>query len=111
MASTASSANVSMILTLPAESTDSRPGSGPRQPSLQGLKPCITGIASHLNHVPDTTCHIDRGAAGSGTAIANITTREGRHTPAPKAKARKLGIQRKHGFGIAGCETGHQAIE
>lgn len=28
-----------------------------------------------------------------------------------KVKARKLGIQRKHGFGKAGCETGYQAIE
>jgi hypothetical protein len=54
-----------------------------------GQKPRITGIASHLNHVPDTTCHIKGAGAGSGTAIAYITTRQGRNgQPGEGKKAR-----------------------
>ena len=72
---------MSMILTAPAWLTDSEPGGNPRMHPRQGQKPCISGTASHLNHVPDTTCHIGGGAAGSGTAIAITTATSGRNGP------------------------------
>src|ERR1700730_4582296 len=78
MASTAPTAKVSMILTPPAWLTGSRPGSDPRQPPQLRKRGRITGIASHLNCVPDTTCHIEWSAGDYGTAIADITGREGR---------------------------------
>src|SRR6266404_4605063 len=74
-----STLNVSMILTPPARLTGSRPGSDPRQPPQLRRKGRITGIASHLNYVPNTTCHIEWGAGDYGTAIANITSREDRN--------------------------------
>jgi hypothetical protein len=68
-----------MILTPPAWLTGSRPGSDPRLPPQLRRNGRITSIASHLNHVPDTTCHIEWGTVDCGTAIANITGREGRN--------------------------------
>jgi hypothetical protein len=59
--------------------TGSRPDSEPRQPPKLRRQGRIMGIASHLNYVPDTTCHIEWGAGDYGTAIANITGREGRN--------------------------------
>jgi hypothetical protein len=84
------------------------PDRAPRPKPRQGRKGRITGIASHLNHVPDTTCHVEAVIAGSGTAIAYITPSSG--LPLINRAARKvkgtsqLGIQRKHGFGKAGCQ-------
>jgi hypothetical protein len=37
----------------------------------------ITGTASHLNHVADTTCHIGGGAATAGMGVAYITSKTG----------------------------------
>ena len=62
------------------------PGGDPRPQPQQGRKGRITGFASHLNHVPDTTCHIDRGAAGFGTAIAYITPDRAETGPKGEAK-------------------------
>ena len=81
MAGAASTANLSMILTPHAWLTGSRPGSDPRQPPQLRRKACITGVASHLSYVPDTTCHIEWGAGDYGTAIANLTTREAETGP------------------------------
>jgi hypothetical protein len=36
----------------------------------------ITGTASHLNHVPDTTCHIGDRRAPAGMRVAYITTKQ-----------------------------------
>ena len=63
-AAPASSANASMILTTAcpaavAATRTARPADAP----AAGRNRRITGTASHLNHVPDTTCHIGRGCA------------------------------------------------
>ena len=78
------SANVSMILTAAARRADSEPSADPRKQPQQGPKGRISGTASHLNHVPDATCHIGGTAAGSGTAIATTTGRSGRNGPEVK---------------------------
>jgi hypothetical protein len=37
----------------------------------------ITGSASHLNHVADTTCHIGGAGATAGMRVAYITSKRG----------------------------------
>ena len=96
--STAPSANVSRILTPPRLGTDSEQGGEPCRCAARGVKGRITGIASHLNHVPDTTCHIGRGDGGSGTAIAITTSRSGRYGPEGEEQNARV-LKRKHGFG------------
>ena len=99
-----------MILTPPDAGTDSESGDQPRECAPQGVKGRITGIASHLNHVPDTTCHIGRGAQGFGTAIAITTIRSGRSGREDEDQnARDL--KESMGSEVAGCKTGHQALE
>src|SRR4051812_31211108 len=100
-----------MILTPPARLTDSEPGGEPQKHPRQGLKPCISRTASHLNHVPDTTCHIEGGAAGSGTAIAITTSRSEPKRLAKVKNQNARDLEESMGSEEAGCKTGHQAIE
>jgi hypothetical protein len=62
---------------------------------LEGSQPraklLITGIASHLNHVADTTCHIGDALEAAGMSVAYITTRRAAtRAPIGKEASRRI---------------------
>ena len=100
-----------MILTLPAWMTDSRPGSDPRQAPHAPAKGSHNGNCVTLEPRPGYNMSHRMSYRGLWHGHCKYNNQTGVETDPLKVKARKLGIQRKHGFGKAGCETGHQAIE
>src|SRR6266581_1860960 len=110
MASIAATAKVSMILTPPAWLTGSRPGRATRGSRPTAAKGAHNGHCVTLELRPgyNMSHRARRRELWHGHCKYN---RQRGPKPVPEGEVRKPGIQRKHGFGTAGCETGHQAIE
>ena len=70
-------ANTSTILTAHCRNRRAVPPFEPVRPAPRRRKLLITGIASHLNHVPDTTCHIGGRPGPAGMRVAYITGKRG----------------------------------
>jgi hypothetical protein len=111
VASSVPTANVSMILTLPAWVTDSEPGSDPRQTPHPPVNSSHNGNCVTPEPRPRYNMSHGMGSRGLWHGRCRYNSAERVETDPLKVKARTLGIQRKHGFGTAGCETEHQAIE
>jgi hypothetical protein len=72
-----STANTSTILTAHCRNRRAVAPFGPVRPASRRRKLLITGTASHLNHVPDTTCHIGGRPGPAGMRVAYITGKRG----------------------------------
>jgi hypothetical protein len=70
-------ANPSMILTARCRNRRATSCFEPFRPAPRRRKLLITGTASHLNHVPDTTCHIGGLIEPAGMRVAYITGKRG----------------------------------
>jgi hypothetical protein len=70
-------ANTSTILTAHCRNRRVVPRFEFVRPARRWRKLLITGIASHLNHVPDTTCHIGGLPGAAGMRVAYITGKSG----------------------------------
>ncbi len=89
-------ANASTILTGRYRHTRERGPSHRLGASQPGAKLLITGIASHLNHVADTTCHIGGVPAAAGMGVASITSRRARE---PRTGRKQAGGFKKYSAG------------
>src|SRR5580704_12626770 len=72
-----STANTSTILTAHCRNRRAVAPFDPVRPASRRRKLLITGTASHLNHVPDTTCHIGGRPGPAGMRVAYITGKRG----------------------------------
>lgn len=72
-----STANTSTILTAHCRNRRAVSSFEPVRPASRRRKLRITGTASHLNHVPDTTCHIGGRPGPAGMRVAYITGKRG----------------------------------
>jgi len=72
-----STANTSTILTAHCRNRRAVPPFEPVRPAFRRRKLLITGTASHLNHVPDTTCRIGGRPGPAGMRVAYITGKRG----------------------------------
>jgi hypothetical protein len=81
-----STANTSTILTGHGQRRGRRARFMPFRAPQHGAKLLITGTASHLNHVPDTTCHIDGRDGPAGMRVAYITGKRGDVDPREGSK-------------------------
>jgi hypothetical protein len=96
-------ANTSTILTAHCRNRCTVPGFEPVRPARRWRKLLITGIASHLNHVPDTTCHIGGLPGAAGTRVAYITGKSGEVAlgkEASKADSNKAWIWNEAGTSV-----------
>src|SRR3954447_19850805 len=103
MAACASSANMSMILTPPAQLTDSRLRRRLAAPAATGAKASHNGHCVTLEPCPryNMSHQMTRRGRWHGHCLYNYQTRH-HHAKAwvqPKGEGKKLGIRRKHGFG------------
>jgi hypothetical protein len=72
-----STANTSTILTAHCRDRCAAPPFESVRPASRRRKLLITGTTSHLNHVPDTTCHIGGRPRPAGMRVAYITGKRG----------------------------------
>jgi hypothetical protein len=92
----------SMILTVRPPTIGSRQAPGTFEAPRGSGKPLITGIASHLNHVPVTTCHIEDRRAPAGMRVAYITPKQG---DVPSGRKQASGILIKRGSERGKCPS------
>jgi hypothetical protein len=92
----------SMILTVRPPTIGSRQAPGTFEAPRGSGKPLITGIASHLNHVPVTTCHIEDRRALAGMRVAYITPKQG---DVPSGRKQASGILIKRGSERGKCPS------
>lgn len=94
-----STANTSMILTARRGRRGALPHVDPFRRAPRTRNHLITGTASHLNHVPDATCHIGGRRGPAGMRVAYITGKRGDVALGKEASKR---ILIKRGFGMGG---------